>query len=516
MISHIWRSIDALLLQAAERFGDREFLRFEDASLTFAAASHLSEQIASGLFAQGIKAGDRVAILMTNVSAWPLCWLAAVRIGAAAVPINPACGESDLGHALQDSGTTLLIASEELLGLADRVITALNLPVEVQTAKQLLEAGSGRRDRCATAPSHRTLASLQYTSGTTGLPKACMLSHAYWLRTAWLMALHSELTAEDVVLTAQAFSYIDPQWKMLMSLVRGAKLVVLPRFSASGFWDSAREHRATVTYVLGSMPTLLYKQPPSPKDRDNAMRLVLCSAIPRHLHSKLESRWGAPWREVYGSTESGLDLIASVRALDTVGTGAMGLPPEGKELRVVDDDERSVLPGQTGQIVVRGQPMMDGYWNYPDVTAEVFRHGWFHTGDRGYVDQDGYIHHAGRLKDLIRRGGANISPAEVETVLEAHPDVNCAAVVGIPDPLFDEVPKAFLRLRAGCTANTETALSIIRHARKQLARFKVPVFLEFVDDFPTTPSARIRKSVLSARSGDPRAGTFDVLAATWR
>ncbi len=290
----------------------------------------------------------------------------------------------------------------------------------------------------------------QYTSGTTGFPKACVLSHDYWLRTAWGIAAASGLGADDVVLTAQAFSYVDPQWKAVMCLMHGIPLVVLERFSASGFWPAVRKHRATVTYVLGSMPMLLHKQPPTSGDRDHAMRLVLCSGIPRELHRPFEERWGAAWREVYGSTESGLDLIVPPHDAACTGTGGLGCPPPGKEVMVADERGNPVRPGRTGEILVRGRPMMREYWNSPQSTGRAFRGGgWYRTGDLGCTGPDGDIRHAGRLKDVIRRGGENIAAAEVESVLEAHPAVLGAAVVGIPDELFGELPKAFLLLRDG-------------------------------------------------------------------
>ena len=157
--------------------------------------------------------------------------------------------------------------------------------------------------------------------------------------------------------------------------------------------------------------------------------------------------------------------------------------------------------------------MMLGYWNHPDSTEHVFRGGWYHSGDLGFTDEVGWVHHAGRIKDMIRRGGENISAAEVEHVLHQHPAVLAAAVVGIPDQLFGELPEAFIQLRAGEAPDAATASGILAHVRGQLARFKVPAYLKFVDSFPMTPSARIRKSELVAT--DPRVGAFDASTESW-
>lgn len=511
-----WQSVGALLRHAAVAHGAREFLRFGGESLSFTDVDAYTNRLARVLVAHGVRRGERVAIMMDNVAGWPLSWLSVVKIGAVAVPINAAYREADLRFVLSDSAAVLVLTSGAHADLVRSVAGGVATVREVHTLDDLAAelAGTQALDlEVDVTPAD--LANLQYTSGTTGFPKACMLTHDYWLRTAWQIGQHSDLCSDDVFLMAQAFSYMDPQWATVMCLIGGIPLVILPRFSASGFWNSAREHGATITYVLGTMPLLLFKQPPSPLDREHRMRLALCSGIAPDLHRAFEDRWGALWREVYGSTESGLDLMVRPGEVETVGTGAMGLPPQGKEVRVVDEAGDPVPMGQTGEIVVRGRPLMLGYWNNPESTAEVFRGGWFHTGDLGYTDECGWIHHAGRLKDIIRRGGENISAAEVQEVLEQHPAVLAVAVVGVPDELFGELPHAFVQLAGGYRADTATARDIAAYARAQLAKFKVPAYLTFVDSFPMTPSARIRKSKLLEQYPDPRAGAFDTASETW-
>ncbi|MFD7954809.1 class I adenylate-forming enzyme family protein [Streptomyces ardesiacus] len=511
-----WETIGELIKDAALLHGDKEFLRCGDKTLSFSETDTRTDRLAQALIAQGVKPGDRVAVMMDNVADWPLSWFAAIKAGAITVPVNTRFGATDLAHVLKDSQAVLVLASPGCVPLARDVSGSIGHPCAVRTLREL-EAGFG--DRPVDGPGLSAHAddtvNFQYTSGTTGFPKACMLSHDYWLRTAWMIAVHSGLRPDDVVLTAQAFSYMDPQWKAVMCLMGGVPLVVLPRFSASGFWHSVRQHRATLTYVLGSMPMLLYKQPPHSGDRDHAMRLVLCSGIPRDLHHAFEDRWGAAWREVYGSTESGLDLIMPPGEEAAVGSGAMGYPPSGKEVLVADERQRPVQPGQIGEILVRGRPMMKGYWNNPDSTERAFRGGWYHTGDLGRAEAAGSVVHAGRLRDMIRRGGENIAAAEVESVLEAHPAVLAAALAGIPDELFGELPKAFLQLRPGYRPTTATARSVLAHTRRHLAKFKVPAYVEFVDSFPMTPSARIQKRQLLRPGDDQRTGAFDAAADAW-
>jgi acyl-CoA synthetase (AMP-forming)/AMP-acid ligase II len=440
-----WRTIGELVAAAAERFAGGEFLRFPGASLTFAGAHAASNRLAHVLVAHGVRPGDRVAIMLGNVPDWPLSWFAIGKAGAVAVPVNARYREADLGFVLADSGAVMVLAADEQAGLVRAVAAATGTVREVLTSAELApELAKAPATDPAVPLESAGIANFQYTSGTTGFPKACMLSHDYWLRTGWLTAIEAELRAGDVMLMAQAFSYMDPQWASLMCLMGGRPLVVLPRFSASGFWNSVREHDATLIYVLGAMPMLMFAQPASALDRDHRMRLVLCSGIVPDLHQRFEERWRVPWRELYGTTESGLDLAVPPSAGQTVGTGAMGKPPPGKQVRIADEADGTLPDGEVGQILIRGAPMMTGYWNHPDSTAQAFRGGWYHTGDLGFRDAEGWIHHAGRLKDIIRRGAGNISAVEVEHVLALHPAVAAVALVPIPDQMFGELPKAFI------------------------------------------------------------------------
>ncbi|MEV0591897.1 AMP-binding protein [Nonomuraea cavernae] len=494
-------TIPDLLRYAARTYGRREFLRFPHTSLSFTETDERSDRLAGALAAKGVRPGDRVAVMMENVQEWPLSWLAILKAGAVTVPVNVRYRAADLEHVLRDSGAVATLTTSE---------HAAHIPGTVYDVRDL---AAGRWSPPEISLDRHDVANFQYTSGTTGFPKACMLTHDYWLRTARIVADRIGVRDDDVMLIAQAYSYMDPQWTMLLCLLGGIPQVVLPRFSASGFWPSVREHDATLTYVLGTMPMLMFKQPPHPLDRDNRMRLVLCSGIAPDLHAAFEERWGAPWRELYGSTESGADLLVAPEAAETVGTGAMGLPPPGKEVMIARPGSvppEEVPDGRQGEIVVRGIPMMKGYWNHPEATAQAFQGGWYHTGDLGFRDDDGYVHHSGRIKDMVRRGGENISCAEVERVLGRHPAVLSAALVPIPDELFGELPKAFIQLRPGHAPDRDTAMSVIGLARERLARFKIPAYVEFVDEFSLTPSARIEKRHLLYPVRDQRAGAIAV------
>jgi acyl-CoA synthetase (AMP-forming)/AMP-acid ligase II len=503
-----WTSVGALVADAARRFGDAELLRLPEASLSFAEVDQETRSLAAALQGRGVERGDRVALFLPNEPAFPATWLAILRLGAVAVPIAAASRESDLVHMLAESQARMLVTTPDRIPAASRAQSEAPTLREVLAFDELSATALGGVEAVDTLPDRPAdLASLQFTSGTTGVPKACMLTHDYWLRLGWQASGYAELRAGDVVLTAQAYSYLDPQWMTVMCLVAGVPLVVLPRFSASRFWSSVREHEASFLYLIGSMPLLLLKQPAHPADRDHRVRLVLCSGIVPELHAELEQRWGVPWREAYGMTETGVDLVVTAADTGSVGTGAVGGPTPTKEVRVVDADGSELAPGAHGELQVRGRPMMLGYWNRPEETAAVLRDGWLSTGDLAHSDAQGYYYLAGRLKDMVRRGGENISSAEVEGVLGRHPLVLDAAVVPVPDPLWGEEVMAFVQLRPGAAPSRALAGELREHVLERLARFKAPRYVGFVNRLPRTPSERIAKHLL--RSDDSRSYDLD-------
>lgn len=506
------RTVTGLLADGAARTPGAELLRFGDASWTYAQADASSSRLAHRLIeAHGVTPGDRVAIMLPNVAQWPLTWFAVLKAGAVTVPVNSAYRAADLAFVLRDSGTRVIVTDAERLPLVRDVVSR----DAALTGIRILDvADAADANFPATAPdvaiTPDTLANLQYTSGTTGFPKACMLTHDYWTRIAWGCAGAAGLGGDDVLLTAQPFSYMDPQWNTVLALTAGAPLVVLPRFSASGFMADVRRHRVTFCYVLGSMPTLLFKQPPAADDRDNHLRAVFCSAIPAALHAQLEDRWGVPWRELYGMTESGIDLISPLDDAAAVGSGSIGRPMPTKRVRIVDADGAEVPAGTPGELTVSGAPMMLGYWNRPEETARTLRDGWLHTGDLAVADERGEIRLVGRIKDMVRRGGENVASAEVEAALETDDRVVASAVVPEPDDVLGEEVKAFVQLAAGGTGDRATAEAIITRVAERLARFKVPRYVEFVADFPRTPSERVSKPALEARAAEAPGTTFDL------
>lgn len=498
------RTLGDLVSWAAERHGEKTAWIFPGSATkqnwTFREIDAAVSTLAVFLQEACPEPGGRVAAMLPNIPEFPLLWLAAARSGRVLVPINSRAKRTDTAHLLRDSGAALAITVPALQGVlqeaADdvdgrpRVIMTRELPThDTQTNWALQGADEPVRT-----------VNIQYTSGTTGLPKGCLLSHGYWLAIARsLCESFPHIDTSDVLYTAQPFSYMDPQWNVATAMLAGARLVVADRFSARAMWRDIRRHNVTVFYCLGMMPAAMLAQPDHPDDRNHQVRAILASGIPPALHATLERRWGVPWFEAFGMTESGADLIVGPLDHDaTVGASCIGRPHPGKEALIVGPDGEPVSTGHHGELVLRGVGLMDGYWRQPEATAHVFRNGWLRTGDRARVDENGRFFYLGRYKDMVRRSGENVSAHEVESVLEEHPRVRTAAVVSEPDAMVGEEVKVFL-VPSG---DQETDLpALLTYCHTKLASFKVPRYWCVRLTLPMTPSERVAKGELRADDG---------------
>lgn len=506
-------SLPALVRSAAARWPDREAIVCElgNRSVSFADLDAWSDRLARVLVSRGVLPGGVVAVMLPNRIEFPVLWMAILKAGATMTPINTAYRQEDRTHLISHSNAVALIGEEAAVASveADRS----RLPgLEWVATPETLSAGPEPTEDTALPTVHSlATANIQYTSGTTGMPKGCVLSHAYWLRFGEAFLHHGpRLTETDRILTAQAFSYADPQWNVVAALLSGASLTILEKFSPSRFWRQVGEARTTFFYCLGAMPTLMLKAPPSEFDRAHHVRLVVCSAIPPDRHHELEERFGAPWLEAFGTTETGADLIVDLAEHETlVGSGSLGRPVTGKEMRVLDIDGVPLPPGEVGELAIRGVGMMERYHADPEATAKAFHGGAYHTGDLVRQDAEGRFSYVGRTKDMIRRGGENVAAAEVEAVLQSHPDVLIAACVPVADEIYGEEIKAFVvyrdaRRRDQVGASDIAALYDFVAAR--LARFKIPRYWEAVETLPMTPSERVMKPALVASETRPPRG----------
>jgi len=497
-----------LVTRAAALWPDRTAWIFDehDQPFTFAEVDRESSRIAAALAERGIGPGDRVAVMLRNVPAFPLTWLALAKIGAQLVPVNTNYQEFDGAHILRHSGAKLVVAAPEFTDLLGRIgVTEVVTPDELRTDAAPPEF----------TPVPELPVNIQYTSGTTGAPKGCVLPNRYWTTLAVSLATDFPAVGEqDVVLTAQPFHYIDPQWNVALGLAGGATLVVLDRFHPSTFWAKVREHGVTWFYCLGLMPTLLLRQPESELDKAHQVRAICASAIPRDLHAALEARWGAPWYEAFGMTETGGDIrMYPADHEETVGTGCLGRPAPTREVMIADAAGKPLPRGETGELLIRGVGLMHGYHDDVEATRRAFDGGWFHTGDLATMDDQGRVYYVGRTKDMIRRSGENISADEVERALLLHPAVKLAAVVAVPDEIRGEEVKAYLVLDENEGHRCEPA-ELAEFCAAKLAYFKIPRFWAFAAELPMTPSERVAKGELK-KAEDLRAGSWDRTTESW-
>jgi len=518
------RNLCSLVADAARDAPDRIALHlFEDGEeCSYGRLWTTVERLASGLVAIGVTRGTRVGVMLPNILAFPVTWLALARLGAVMTPVNPSYTAREVAYLVDNAEITWLCAHDDQVGLLDELATTPSaIPRERQILVGAKARGSRRWESLAQQPvgglpplesiEADDLLNIQYTSGTTGFPKGCMLSHRYWLTIGKVNACRDGRDYQRI-LAATPFFYMDPQWLLVMALYRRGCLFVARRQSASRFMDWVREHR--IHFCL--FPEIVFKQPESPLDRAHELIRVNVYGLSKHHHAALEERFDVIAREAFGMTEIGSGAFMPIEAVDMVGSGSCGRAAPFRELRIVDANGRTLPCGDAGELVARGPGMLQGYYRNAEATREAFFGDWFRTGDMARQDERGYIYIVGRFKDMIRRAGENIAAREVEAVLRMMPEVSEAAAVAVPDPDRGEEVKVYVVLRPGTARDAVPPAVIAAHCERNLARFKVPRYYAYRDHLPKTPSEKIAKHLLVGESPDPRAGAYDRIDGVWR
>jgi crotonobetaine/carnitine-CoA ligase len=415
--------------------------------------------------------------------------------------MSPAIGEHDALHMLSDAGCVMALVDEQsaatIVPLQARG-AALGEVVQVEGQEPFGLAdlhGSGRMALDALDAPVSEMFEIGYTSGTTGLPKALAGDHADTLTYVDDVLRIVRFEHGDRILSPLQFHYGDPIWMLFMSWAVGSPLIAMRRFSVSRFWTVARDHGATHICTIGAIPNLLLTPKPSPAERDHRVRQALAVGIPASRHRELTDRFGVQWLEVYGSSEAGTIIVMPPDLADAyVGSGAIGIPAPHVAVRLVDEHGAAIEGAGVGEAEVGGDLHFGGYVGDQRATAEVLHDGWLRTGDLLRRDGDGMYYFVGRRKELIRRGGENIAPAEVEAVLRLHPAVLDAAVVPVADALRGEEAKAYVELRPGSPFDPA---DLAGFCAQRLAAFKVPRYIEQrTEPFPRTASQRIPKQQL--------------------
>lgn len=480
--------------------GETPAVIFDDGfELTCAQLKERAELLA-GRLSDRLDPGDRVALAVGNRSEFLIAYLALLANRAVVVTLNPAVQTHDAAHVLGDSGAVLAIAEPEpaavLRTAAPKTLREVLL-VEGPEPDALMDysRGAARISLESVLAEIEELTDIGYTSGTTGLPKALAGDHSELLRYTDVFLRTTPFTGEDRILCPLQFHYGDPLWLLMASLHLGTPMIVMRRFSVSRFWDVARRHGATAILTIGSIPNLLLTAAPSTSERDHRVRLAIAVGVPKQQHAELVERFGFHWLEFYGSSESGPAISMPIDSAERyVGTGALGIPVPEVQARLIDGDGNVLTGPASGELELRGMILFREYLNNSEATAEVLHDGWLRSGDLMRRDADGVYYFEGRRKDLIRRGGENVAPTEVEAILRLHPGVVDAAVVPVADELRGEEIKAYVEVES---EDPVPPVELADFCADRLAPFKVPRYIELrTQPFPRTPSQRIPKSEL--------------------
>ena len=473
------------------------------------------EQFA-GYLSSRVEKGDRVLIMLENRTEFMVAWLAINACGASLVSINTSAREHDAGHIVRDSAARIAICGPDHAELIKRIAGDGEIEVVVVSGEEpdglasyASDSGPLPLDQIEVDP--EAITNVYYTSGTTGPPKGCMVGHDYWIRFVELYLGMYGLDRDDRLLCCLQFFYNDPPWLFLTSLHAGVPLVAMRRFSVSRFWPVVVEHGVTRLFALAAIPALLLKGENRPEERQHKVEFALHVGIPAQLHAEFVERWGFPWVEGYGLTESGLVVAMPLEHAEAMtGSGSIGLPCPGVSIRLVDEQGGEVGVNEPGEVLIKAPGMMRGYLNRPDATVEALSDGWLRSGDMARRAESGYLYFLGRKKDIVRRAGENVAAAEVEDVLRSHPEVLEAAVVAVPDELRGEEVKAYVAMVEDASPEAGNPVTLVEFCRERLAKHKVPRYIEYRSEpFPRTPSMRVKKSELIAQVEDPFAHAWD-------
>jgi long-chain acyl-CoA synthetase len=520
-----------LLETTVELYGDRNAFVFQNYAMTYRQLHAHAVAMSGALQRAGVQPGDTVFLLLPNVPHFPVAYYAALRLGASLAAISPTAVEREIENQIRDCGAKVVVTIDLLFdkvanvwersgirtvvvgtvtdfmppwiralgrvtGKTPKPKTPVNYGGGVQNMLAFMRGGRGERVTVNSDP--QAVAVLQYTGGTTGVPKAAVLSHANLLANAqqmkgWLPRL--EDGKETILAVLPFFHVYGVTLVMNAGLLIGANTVLIPRPVTADIFDAIKRYRPT---VFPGVPTLYVAVINDKRHKQYDLSSIdVCvsggAPLPIEVKRDFETITGGHLYEGYGLSEAS-PLTHAQPHDGRSRVGSTGLPVADTEARIVDDDDNPLPVGEEGELVVRGPQVMRGYWNRPEDTADSLRCGWLHTGDIARMDEDGWFYIVDRKKDLIITGGENIYPREIEEVLYEHPKVKEVAVVGVPHPFGGEIAKAFIVLKPNEEA---TKKDIVQFASERLAKHKVPRAVEFRTELPKSAAQKILRRVLA-------------------
>ncbi|MDH3200604.1 MAG: long-chain-fatty-acid--CoA ligase [Myxococcales bacterium] len=497
---------DLITRNAAER-GDSPFIEFYDEVVTYRDLDERSDAVARYLLSKGIGKGDIVAFMVANSPSFFYVLLGAQKIGAIAGPVSCWWQDKELQHLVEDAEPPILIIDDEFAPIVSKIKEAitsvktivvnsaskLNLDFEHEYLPEILEAHAGKLEH-DDPPTPEDVATAMYTSGTTGKPKGVLHTHRNILSGVRSKAQVAPIDPGDRALCVLPLFHSGGLNDLAYPcMYRALTIVLRTEFSASEFWECVERYKVNSFYIVPTMWNILLRVPEASNVDTSTLRFGLSGAapIPPEQLEECERRFNVPILEAYGSTENTGGITANTFGARKVGSIGKALPD--MEVRIFDEQDNEVAPGQIGEIVTRSEAVMKGYHKAPEATAEAIKDGWLHTGDMGYVDDEGFFFIVDRKKELIIRGGVNVYPKELETVIGKHPAVEEVAVIPEPHDKYGQVAKACVVLEQG---KTLTEKELRAYCASELAPYKVPEKFLFRDRLPRNAIGKVIKKEL--------------------
>ncbi|MBX2823669.1 MAG: AMP-binding protein [Gammaproteobacteria bacterium] len=497
---------DAPFLHVLEETG--EIYDIDAGDISYHEMSRRIAHWAERLTAAGYGAGQRVGLLLENRPVYLEVWLALNSIGASIVPINPDLRVAELEYLIEHSEMCLAIALSGRSGEMRQAAANVGLQTPIVSPDNSLPKATVPVVTNAALNSH-TECALLYTSGTTGKPKGCILSNEYFLHCGdWYQQAGGHISLQrnsERMITPLPLFHMNALAVSVMAMITtGGCLISLDRFHPDTWWESIRKSGATIAHYLGVMPSMLMGAEASASDQDHSVRFGFGAGVDKKLHAAFETRFGFPLIEAWACTETGSGAVISAHEEPRhIGSSCFGRPCENVDVRLIDDQGVEVGTGEPGELLVRrsgANPrygFCSGYLKNPEATEALWKGGWLNTGDVVSQDADGSLHFIDRKKNVIRRSGENIAAVEVESVLNRHPDIALCAAAAAPDELRGDEVAVFVVLDKG-KGDEEQARAIVSWSLEQMAYFKAPGWIAFVDELPLTATQKILRGELKS------------------
>ena len=477
---------------------------YEGREITNVQMDRAARRFGNALKKLGVSKGDRVIMQMPNCPEVLQAFQAIWRIGAIALPINYLVGQEEINFIYQDSGVHTVITSPEYLdkvktaqsksGVVKNIIMVADQDVEgTQNFQKLVDQSS--EDLLMAETADDDVATMIYTSGTTGTPKGVMLTHAGLAFSACAQQEDTNLPQDLVSLAMLPLCHSFGVAMMNGSFLRlHGKVVIMRQFNLEQVFANIDKYKIQSVPIVPTMVIYMLMFPDYKKYDIRSVKYWVCGSAPLSIDTwkQFKEKFGMEIGEGWGLSEAGANNSTNI-GRPVIKPGTIGKPMKGMEMKIFDDHDNEVPQGQEGEIVLKGPMVMKGYWNMPEATAEVIRNGWLHTGDIGFVDADGYFTITDRKKDIIIKGGENISPRVIEEVLYAHPAIAEASVIGIKDKVYGEEIKAFVTLKPEQKATPE---EILEYCKSRLKKFFVPKDVVILQAMPKTLVGKILKKEL--------------------